>query len=277
MNTPPPGAGPLAAFLGTRCADGGRRCLIIDSTEYAATVLLQGREIPWADGTAVAAHLAQSQALLKSAAVLLPLDAMIRWRLAGATTGDPLIEAMSAKSRPGYAARALLGDASLRDAVKQLAVATAAVIREPVLVHVPAPADLLTLADRAVNGADSGTVFDDDRAENAAVYLSDWLRTFAGTGVSGLVIDERWTDSGGQVLGPVLNVADHYQWPVAHRTADALRFRSADGGTVNVPVLDSGYWLAEPETVPDGEFLMTEIAGGAVPEQVLSRLAELRG
>lgn len=277
MNTSSPGAEPLAAFLGTQRPDNGRRCLIIDSAEYAATVLLQGREVPWDDATAVAAHLGQSQALLKSAAVLLPLDRMIRWRLAGTTVGDPLLEAMSAKSRPGYAARALLGDVSLRDTAKRLAVATAAVIREPVLVHVPSPAELLIIADRAVNGADSGTVFGDDRVENTAVYLSDWLRTFAGTGVSGLVIDERWTDSGEQVLGPVLNVAEHYRWPVGHRTVDSLRFRFAGGGTVTVPVLDRDYWLAGAATVPGGEFLMTEIACGAVPEEVLSLLTGLRG
>ncbi|MCI1256918.1 hypothetical protein [Corynebacterium provencense] len=267
-------------FGGDRNSEG--RSVIIDSAAYADRLLLQGRGVPWSDSTAAAAHFGQAQSLLHSSVVLLPVDGMMRWRLRqAALQGDSLHRAMTAKTRRGFATRAFLADRELKDAVVRLVVASCAVLREPVLLQLPSPAELLVLADRAAQGGSGGTAFNDDDAENAAVYYSDWLRGFSGTGVAGLVIDERAATSGAETLGPVVNVAEHYQWIFSRRGASSMQVGTAGAGTVDVPVLEKGYWISDPlrgdDSIPDGVALMTEIAENAVPEEVLTRLDALRG
>ena len=59
---------------------------------------------------------------------------------------------------------------------------------------------------------------DPDRAETAAMYTADFLRSFAGLGVGKLLLDEGPASAGElihpEAYRPVLNVADHYGWPV---------------------------------------------------------------
>lgn len=272
MNSSSPGGLGLAALFGD--SGSGSRRLIIDSEAYSRRVLLQGRELPWSDSAAVAGHLGKAQALLESEAVLLPLDQMIRWFLG---SGDGrLLEAMTAKTRRGFAVRAFLADDMVRDAAKDLAEAAGALLRVPVLIHIPSPAELLVLADRSVNGSDSATVFSDDDAEGAAVYHSDLLRVFVGTDVSGIVIDERYAQSSEESIGPVLNTAEHYRWPVLRRRQDSVECVFPGGSAEHIPVLDEAYWSEGNPTVPEGGLLFTEIADSAVPEEVLSLLRGLR-
>src|SRR5208337_19614 len=86
----------------------------------------------------------------------------------------------------------------------------------PVVLSVPSPARWLAVA-AAQAGAEAGPP-DPDRAETAAMYTADFLRTFAGLGVDGLLLDEGPASAGGlihpEAYRPVLNVADHYGWPV---------------------------------------------------------------
>ncbi|WP_035759024.1 hypothetical protein [Granulicoccus phenolivorans] len=244
-------------------ADGG---LILDAADYTQRVLLQGRAEPWSDATAYANHLRQAQALLKPAVALLPLDRLMRTQLA---TDQALREAMVAKSRRGYAARALLSDETLKELARAQVRTATQTQREPVLLQLPAPKVLLQLAAAAVRPG-AGDEFDDDDAENVAMYFADWSRGFAEAPVAGVIFDERGGVASAESWGPILNTARHYGWPVGLRGVDRVRFLEPE---VTLPVISAAEF--DTATLPTAVALV-EVPVDAVPEDVLARLATLR-
>ena len=128
---------------------------------------------------------------------------------------------MAARSRPGYALRTLLGDEQARgtaaEAVRVLAATSGPV---PLVLTVPTPGRWLVAAAQQA-GSDPGPP-DAGQAETAAIYTADFLRMFAGTGVDGLLLDKGRVPAGElihpEAYRPVLNVADHYEWPVLVQT-----------------------------------------------------------
>ena len=94
---------------------------------------------------------------------------------------------MAARTRPGYALRTLLADEQARsvaaEAVRALAATAGGV---PLVLILPAPARWLSAAAEQA-GSDPGPV-DADRAETAAIYVADMLRTFGSLGVDGLLL-----------------------------------------------------------------------------------------
>lgn len=244
--------------------------LILDSASYAQKVLLQNSAVPWGDATAYSNHLGQVQALLKSEVALIPLDRMLFTE----TDSNPaLVEAMGARSRTGFAARTLLGDEDLKQKVQALVGTAVKTQRQPVVLHLPSPLALLRHTARAVD-SDSDNEFDQDDAENAAVYYADWLRTFADLNIAGIIFDERDGAVDEDAYKPIMNTAAHYQWPVGLRQDSEIRFFSAE--TV-VPVLAPGVFDADAVGGQDTAGVMfAEIPEDAVPEQVLARLGEIR-
>ena len=73
----------------------------------------------------------------------------------------------------------------------------------------------------AGTGSDPGQP-DAAQAETAAMYSADFLRMFAGAGVDGLLLDDGPVPVDElihpEAYRPVLNIADHYEWPVLVRT-----------------------------------------------------------
>jgi hypothetical protein len=199
---------------------------------------------------------------------------------------------MSARSRPGYALRTLLGDEQVRgtaaEAVRVLAATSGSV---PLVLTVPAPGRWLVAAARQA-GSDPGPP-DAGQAETAAMYSADFLRLFAGTGVDGLLLHEGRVPAGElihpEAYRPVLNVADHYEWPVLIRTDAAAAWPHG-------PVPDVAVWLgsaapSEPAgrwgLVADADFwdgvdpptgadlVLAPVPGTADPEAVMKRVRAL--
>ena len=106
---------------------GRRTAVIIDHQRYAQAVILRGQRIPWGDTVAYSGFFGQAQGLLRPDATLLDLGALYDFFLA---SDDGLKNAMSARSRAGYALKILLADTAT--AKKTLEFASAA--------RVPAPA-----------------------------------------------------------------------------------------------------------------------------------------
>jgi len=108
------------------------------------------------------------------------------------------------------------------------------------------------------------------------VYIADFLRTFAGGGVDGLLLDEGATPEDGLVhpeaYRSVLNVADHYEWPVLVRTDAAPVWPHGDVAGVAV-------WLApaarDKPAHPWGIVAGAELWDGADPEAVMQRVRAL--
>ena len=267
---------------------GRRRAVLVDCHDYAQAVLLQGKPVPWSEPMAYCNFFGQAQGLLSSDLALLNLDRFYAYRL---RSSEALREAMAAKNRTGFALRTLLGDADLlRDAV-EFATTFSKTQRAPVVLQVPSPMRWLVRTHR-FSGAADATGLDADDAENASMYVADWLRAFAGLPLASVLLDDRPLagDDNNTVsvpLGtysPVHNVTDHYGWTLGLRRADGVQLAVAGAGVgvgieLDGPagvVIPAGFWpgssIVEP---PAGEFLLAEIPETAVPEHVLARLATL--
>lgn len=244
--------------------------LIIDATAYARRVLLQDRTLPWQDATAYSNHLHQIQALLQPAVALVPLDLLIEHYL---DQHPSLRESMAAQSRPGYAARVLLREENLKQKASEIVFAASKTLRQPILLQLLSPLSLLRQLNQASDFNARGLEYDDDdAAETAAVYYSDWLRIFADLGVSGLLFDERSGKASAETYSPVTNAAEHYRWSVGLRSESTVQFLSP---AASVPVLEPSFWAGDAEP-PSGGVFFTEIPADAIPERVLERLTSLR-
>jgi len=200
---------------------GRARPIWFDAAAYGRAKLLGGGQVPWHSPAELTAFFAQTQAMFGSDAILADIADIFGQR---AAADAALRTALAARSRPGYALRALLGDEQARataaEAVWALAATSGAV---PLVLTAPAPGRWLAAAARQA-GSDPGPP-DAGQAETAAMYCADFLRTFAGAGVDGLLLDEGGVPADKlippEAYRPVLNVADHYDWPVLIRAEAA--------------------------------------------------------
>ena len=236
--------------------------LIINAEDYAQKILLQGKSIPWHDATAYANHLSQTAALLKPQVAVISIDKMIKQELAD---NQKLTAAMAEKKRAGYALRAFMGDEAFKSAASALVASTVKTQRVPVLVQMPSPLQLLYLTAQAAQ-PDAEHSFDDDDAENAAIYCADWLRAFKDADIAGLIFDEQTGEVAKEAYQPIINTAEHYRWSVGVRRENEIVFSSPE---VSIPVLATEYWTTGDDSNNISGVAFTEIAEDAVPEQVL--------
>jgi hypothetical protein len=222
---------------GLLASPSGRVCPIwFDAAAYGRAKLLGGADVPWDSPAELSSFFAKIGGMFRSDAILVDVGDMFAQR---AAADQQLRAAMAARSRPGYALRTLLGDERARgiavEAVRVLAATSGSV---PLVLTVPAPGRWLAAAARQA-GSDAGPP-DAGQAETAAIYSADLLRLFAGTGVDGLLLAEGRVPAGElihpEAYRPVLNVADHYEWPVLIQTDAAAAWPHG-------PVPDVAVWL----------------------------------
>lgn len=248
--------------------------IIIDHQQYAQAVILRGKPIPWTDPTAYSQFLGQAQGLLKPDATLLDLGALYDNAVA---TNDVLKSSLSARSRTGYALKTLLADEKTGRAALELASVICQTSAAPLVLQIPSPMLWLALTHQ-LSGAGTVAGLSVDHAENAAMYVADWLRRLSMLPVSILLLDERWTGTGelplvdSSAYAPVSNVTSHYRWALARRTHHRVDIL---GSAVTATVVPQDYWLSESASTPRGDFLFAEIPADAIPETVLSQLAKL--
>jgi hypothetical protein len=268
---------------------GRERAIWFDAADYGRAKLLADAAVPWDSPAELASFVAKLQGMFRSDAILADVGEVFAQRAAG----DPQLRAaMAARTRPGYALRMLLADEQARgvaaEAVQALAATAGGV---PLVLAVPTPARWLSAAAGQA-GSDPGPV-DSGRAETAAMYVADMLRTFGSLGVDGLLLDEGSAQGTGlihpEAYRSVLNVADHYGWPVLIR-ADAaapwphgsipgvtawLGPAAADvtSGRWGV-VAGAGFWDGD-SPAPDAEFVLVPVPAQADPETVMKRVRAL--
>ena len=215
---------------------GRARSIWFEAVSYGQAKLLGGAGVPWTSPAELSSFFAKIGGMFRSDAVLVDLADLFAQRTAA---DQQLRAAMAARSRPGYALRALLGDEQARstaaEAVRVLAATSGPV---PVVLTVPTPGRWLVAAAQQA-GSDPGPP-DAAQAETAAIYSADFLRMFAETGVDGLLLDEGRVPAGElihpEAYRPVLNVADYYEWPVLIQTDAAAAWPHG-------PVPDVALWL----------------------------------
>ncbi|TFD08483.1 hypothetical protein E3T35_17625 [Cryobacterium sp. TMT1-2-2] len=252
-------------------ASGRRRAVALDSHDYAQSVFLQGKPVPWQEPMAFANFFGQVQGVLKSDLALLSLDRFYEQRVAA----DPKLQAaMGAKSRTGFALRALLNDAETTAFVVELATVFSQTQRVPVVLQIPSPMQWLART-HPFSGSDDVSGLDADNAENASMYVADWLRGFAALPLMAVLLDDRGPALEPVPLStysPITNVTDHYRWALGQRHDDRVELH---GSPLTGAVIGADFWSSDAGTLPDGDFLVGEVPQHAVPERVLSRITAL--
>ena len=253
---------------------GRRTAVIIDHKRYAHAVILRGRHIPWGDPVAYSGFFGRAQGLLKPDATLLDLGALYDFFLA---SDDGLKDAMSARSRTGYALKTLLADDATTKKTLEFAEVLAQTSRPPLVLQIPSP--MLWLArTHELAGAGKLEELDVDHAEKAAMYVADWLRNLSALPVSLLLLDARPGDGAHLPIvdlaayRPVSNITEHYRWNLGQRSDEGVTVVGAPMTGIAVP---PSYWLSTEADPPVGEFLIADIPADAVPETVLAQLARL--
>ena len=272
-----------------------------DAAAYGRARLLGGGDLPWQAQAELTSFFGKTQAMFGSDAILADVADVFAQR---AAADQDLRTAMAARSRPGYALRTLLGDEQARadaaDAVGALAATKGAV---PLVLTVPAPGRWLAAAAAAANPGAAPP--EAGQAETAAMYSADFLRTFGDAGVDGLLLDEGPVPAGQltdpEAYRPVLNVAEHYGWPVLIRTEAAAAWPHGPvpgvalwiGSSAPVPVAASapadsasgarGRWgvvagpdfWADADPPADADLVLARIPAQADPEAVMKRVRAL--
>jgi hypothetical protein len=129
------------------------------------------------------------------------------------------------------------------------------------------------------SGAPDASELDADDAENASMYVADWLRGLAALSVVGVLLDDMSPSSGHPCVPvdldtytPVTNVTDHYRWTIGLRRAQGISLKG--DGSVGTAIAEA-FWLEDEQEVPAGDFFLAHLPPAAVPEDVLGRLALL--
>ncbi|MCW2572003.1 MAG: hypothetical protein JWO88_2061 [Frankiales bacterium] len=253
---------------------GRARPVHLDHLRYARAVILQGQPIPWDQPVAFSKLMGQAQGLLRPDSTLLDLGAFYEHALGRSAS---LVAALSARSRTGFALKALLADESTAREALELALVVSHTSRAPLMLQIPSPLWWLARMHE-LSGAGTAAELDAGHAENAAMYVAGWLRRFADLPVQTLLLDERWAGPGQlhdldpAAYTPVTNLADHYRWTVARRRTESL---DVLGSTISGTVVPADFWCSEDEPAGGGDFLLADIPADAPPELVLSQLAKL--
>lgn len=248
--------------------------LILDHRAYAQQLILRGGQIPWDDLASYTNFFGQAQALLRPDVALVDVGAFVDHLLA---TDPRLVNAMSARSRTGFAFKTLMADETVAARTAAFAGVVAATCRSAIVLQLPSPLRWIAQTHEGA-GAGAAAEIDAEHAENLSVYLADWLRRFSGVPAVMLLLDGRSAHAGEPTVdelgayASVINAAQHYRWAVGLRTDD--RVELADGSAKGV-VLQADYWIAGEPTPPAADFLFSELPPKAEPETVLARLTAI--
>ena len=252
----------------------------LDWVDYGQKVILNGKEVPWGDPTALVQFFGQGAALLKLGVSDLNLGDYFDWWL---QDNPPALEAMQGKKRIGFALKTLLGNPSLRASLKEIVGSLAAASNTPLILSIPSPRQLLPWAHDKANGTETETV-DDVVVDSATVYLADFLREFSDSGIAGIHIREQNAEDFGSTLSslykPLNNIADAYRWTVGLdldecQATDLDDFdivickRPVTANLIAHPLPDSFWETGKGEP---GAFLYGKVPVDAIPERVLEVL-----
>jgi hypothetical protein len=264
----------------------------LDDQAYAARLLGGGR-IDWLDAAALVALRRKAGGLLRAELTLLPAAAVAA---AWLEAQPELRQAMAAKPRAVVPLRTLLADPGLRARLDELIRALRAGLPgRPLVLAIPSPRRWLAEAYRAAHGDSAVLSAGAEEIDTAAVYVAEFLRSFGESGLDAVLLQEAAGDepaSAAEVAWyqPVLNIAGHFRWDLGLQLPGGAGFAGPAQGLAFVIApqpppgcaaglaLGAEFWSgAAPPKAPAGGFLFTVVPADAVPEQVLERLALLRG
>jgi hypothetical protein len=266
----------------------------LDATAYAARLLARG-QVPWLEPGAYVAWQRQTQLLLDSDVIGVPLASLSE---AWLQAHPDLRAGMAAKRKPTHPLRTLLSDVQLRLHAAGLIKDLRTMFAHRILALViPAPGAWVAAAHAQAHGTGTNELptVDADAAESAGVYVADFLRVFADGALDVLLLQESTTECGSALDDaahlPIANLAAHCRWDCGlHSTTAATRVRGGMAFVIAPPPIalpntcvpiPANFWLGDSwageEAAPlTGSFVFAEIPAGADPQRVLERLRLLR-
>jgi len=261
----------------------------LDSDAYASRLF--AAPPPWLDIAGLVGWRRKAQGLLRSDVITLPVAAICSaWLTANIT----LAQEMLLKRRTLFPLKTLLADSALRAHAAELTRAMQQSFAGlPFALVAPSPRAWAAMAHAAVHGPDESLDVDDDEADSAAVYVADFLRTFADCHVDALLLDEshRELPISAASLAPyqaTLNVAAHYRWDGGVKLASPANGELATAGISFAIAPEAcdvatgicagrAFWSGEsPLPLAANGFRYAEMPATMAPEDALENLAALR-
>lgn len=266
--------------------------LWLDDTDYSER-LLAGGQTPWHDAAQYLAFRRKAVGLLRPDVVSVPLG---RFMAAAVAARGDLKEAMAGKRRAVVPARTLLADETLRaELIETIQALRAGFAAPPLVLALPSPRALVRFAYGLAFGPDAEVEVGADEADSCAVYVAEFLRSFGESGVDAVLLEE---DADAQPASeeeigwyqPILNLAAHYRWDIGLKLPAAASFEGQAGavqfviapqalaGAAHGQDLGAAFWTGQAPAAPaPGGFRFASVPPSAVPEEVLERLATLKG
>ena len=264
-----------------------RTPLWIDAWRYGEKLLNKGQPAPWDDVGGLVALAGKLQDLVGSDVITVEIPSFYDHWLAH---NPVLVQAMAEKRRLGYPLRTLLADQGARQHLHQVVDALGDCHPgSPLVLAIPSPRQWMARAYCRARGVESVEVSWDD-AESAAMYLADYLRSFADCRLSGVVVRDSPGDGPTDAsevarYQPLINVAQHYRWHVVLDGGGDGALDSYNGNDVLIlggPIDGlTGFRLDDFGAVSDANdekhYCYIRVPEDATPERVLETLEKLRG
>lgn len=262
--------------------------LWLDGEEFASGVMLAGAPWPWTRASEYINQYEKLGNLLRFDVASFPVAPCLS---AWLEENPAALLEMRGKQRIRYALKRLLALEGHRHLARDIVTGLADSMVQPLVVELPDSTELLRWAHFAANSVTVDEVSEID-IDTVSVYLADYLRTFSGLDVAGVLVQlpdgSAVNDSLLELYSPLFNVARHYRWAFGIRVA-APQFIAPANFDLDYIITDSGalscvqgrslgsdFWDSGALPASAGDFYFAQVPAGMAPELVLERLARLR-
>jgi len=257
----------------------------LDAEEFAVKVMHNNQNLPWCSPTEFVSSYMQLQSLLKPDVSPVNIGSYLKSWL----TENPSAKTeMSGKKRIRYAIKRLLGMDAPRHLIREIVSALCDSLSTPLVLVLPPNSELINWANQQANGIEPVALSDID-IDSVSVYVADFLRTFNGLGVAGVLVelpDDICIDSALlDLYSPIINVAKHYNWVLGFKsngdvTVEAVLDNSqlilGDFPQSDAAVLDEQFWKDGIFNAEGKKLFHGSVSASLEPETILIRLARLR-
>ena len=215
-------------------------CLLGDA--FIESTILRGKPVPWTRPSEYVAHHSQMLSLLKPDITVFDVQMFYRYWL---EENFGVLAEMRGKQRIRFALKKLLSMDEPRALLRELIGALLSSVSQPLLLLLPENNNFVNWANMRANGGEPREVTDLD-TDTVSVYFADFLRTFSGFDLAGVMLQlPQRSDVGenvSELYSPVLNVCKLYQWSVG-ALALAPNF-------FNDEQLPLDFWLSDDPRAP---------------------------
>ncbi|MEM1141461.1 MAG: hypothetical protein AAF671_05635 [Pseudomonadota bacterium] len=262
----------------------GNRLIGLIGDPFIESTILRGKPVPWTRPTEYVAHHSQMLSLLKPDLAVFDVQTFYRHWL---EENFGVLSEMRGKRRIRFALKKLLSMDEPRALLRDLASALLNSVSQPLVLLLPENNEFVNWANMRANGGELREVTDLD-TDTVSVYFADFLRTFSGLDLAGVILQlPQGSEIGSnlkELYSPVLNVCRLYQW-----SAGALAMTPSLLGDADLPldfwisdhprapgyVLDESAWSSE-QVKSSATLLFSCVPSGIDPGEAIDQISRWR-